>query len=1271
MSTRLEYEIVGAPPWLTSGGGDPGSYAGTPEPGRYDFVVRAHVVENDISSSVSEKRFTGDVQFQQPVWQTPAVQDASFTGVAQTMQIEATSYAARVRYSALDAPEGVTVSESGHVQYVFTEPGEHTVTIDATAYARDGDEAITAGLSEQRTAREFVMWMLQSTDARSAEEVISDVFQSLLDGSVPTGTPDSELWYSANPSEVDLYCDVRAFVYAAGPGNGQVDDATATLGLGGVDVVTHAVSPAQNGHVITFPATESTTETVHVVSGLDQRVFVLLFDRRDGTVSLHALPLHDDASTPPASSTIQSPAPTSWSGASWTRGSPEIVSAASFVSTTRDARVARMLSDLTVPEAWPLPYWFGAYLIDTAMDIHFVHDGRSFEVLQLDVPGLTGIGTNALEGTPTQAGSYDVRVRAFEDDTNLYSTATISMAAVLLQWTPASPDDIFARVGDAIDSTVTLANSHDAAIEAEPDTGDSGLTATVGSASVHISGTLLITGTHGVDAVASTTINGSTVSSSTRIAYYVANQLPVWVSPPVSDLAMGYAQTDVSITLLATAPEPVSYRISPNESAAPDETLEIQGATLTANVPDGPRTVTVDAVVDHETVEDTTIRLHAFTKTETRDLVEIASNSERDLAQSSTPQVAHATAYPASIPIYAAGTHIVYVFDIGDGSAALVCNDTVILTHSQPVGAATGSALALSGESDGTVHDVDAHRAVSVVSIYPSGATRARTGAVDASGSASVSGLNDDSLAIEFQLTGSATVGSVYVTPAFDPVPVAGASYALTPPHFVPSHPPAYVHTSDPFDVSAVTATPDQRLRFEVVGSNGVQLVSVNPETALVSAVAPTVDGSASVTLRARRTNGTWLDGIVPIEALTITWPTLDLGEATIGTTKRFPFAVTSTYDVVLDVPNSTTPNSISVSSPVGASGELEIVPDQAGLASAEVVATTKGVSRARDVSILVRHTAPVWDELGSASVTVFANSAFERAVSATSSGTPAYSIASVDPARAEDETAVTSDEGIIRSRLSGDATIYVRAAAPDGVTSVSDFALSVVAHEAGNVHGATAENPDGPQVVSLLSEIRSKVRFDVFARQLGAGSPMRFFPETDAVVLRDGGVLVYSIELDDTSDGDSERFVALRIPGIADVTHAVESSGTDIDVQIHAPSANDGASAPPPGRAEDGSVALAAGTVTSDGRIGGVWGAVLLVTWEKDGRVRVEVAPEAGTLWSIGTSSTGGAIPDVNATEVSFDVADASVCAIGGHMLSTFPTSARIADWWAGGAAT
>lgn len=1269
MGTLLEYEIVGAPPWLTRDDDAPGPYAGTPEPGNYDFVVRAHVVENNISSTVSEKQFTGAVQFQQPVWQTPALQDASFTGVAQTVQVEATSYAARVRYSAVGAPDGATVSDAGDLQYVFAEPGEHIVTVGATAYAREGEEVVTAGLSEPSATRDFIMWMLESLDGRTAEEVLSDLCQSLVDGSVPPGTPDSDLWYSADPAEVDLYCDVRAFVYAAGPGSGQVDDVTGTLGLGGVDVATHTVSPSQNGHVITFPATQTTAETVHVVSGLDRRVFVLLFDRRDGTVSVSALPLHDDTGPRSASPPVTSPAPTSWSGASWTRGSPETIGAACFVSTARDARVARILHELVVPRPWPLPLWSGAYLVGAAMTVNFAYDGRQFEVLSLDVPGLTGIGTDVLEGTLTQAGSYDIRVRATEIDTQMYSTATVSLVSVLLAWTPASSNDIFARVGDVIDVTLALAHSHEVIIEAEPDTNESGLTVTVTSPSVQVSGTLLITGTHGVDATASTTINGSTVSSTARISYYVANQLPAWVTPPVSDLAMGYSETDVVIALSATAPEPVTYRISPDEIVSQYETFDISSSNLTANLPEGPRSLLVDAVVDDETIQGTTVRFHAFSKTETRDLAEIASDSERDLASVNTPQVSHATSYPASIPVYEAGMHIMYVFDIGDGSAILRCNNVDIVTHSQPVGGDPGSALSLAGETGGTVHAVDARRAVSVVSIYPDGVTRARTGAVDASGSAPVPGLDGDNIAIDFQVTGTASVGSVYVTPAFDPVPAAGASYALTSPYFVSSDPPAYVHTSDPFDVPAVTVTPDQRLRFEVIESNGVQLVSVDAETALISAMA-SADGAASVSLRARRTNGTWLDGTVPIEAITITWPPLDLGEATVGTVKRFAFTVTSTYDVVLDVPDSTAPNAITVSSATGASGELEIVPDQAGPVSVEVIATTKGVSRARDVSVLVRHTAPIWDELGSASVTVFARSAFERTVSATSSGVPAYSIASVSPVRAENEAVVSSDTGIIRSRLPGDTVIEATAVTPDGVLNEADFVLSVTAYEAGEVFGATVENPDGPQIVSLLGDVRSKVRYDIFARQLGAGSPMRFFPETDGVVLRDGGVLVYSIELDDASGGDADRYVALRIPGIADVTHAVAASGTEIDVRIHAPGANDGSSAPPPGRSADGAAVLASGSVPPDGLVSGSLGAVLIVHWEADGRVKVALAPSA-TPWSIVAPGVGAAVPDVNATDVSFDVADVSACAIGGHMISTFPTSARIADWWAGGAST
>jgi hypothetical protein len=183
------------------------------------------------------------------------------------------------------------------------------------------------------------------------------------------------------------------------------------------------------------------------------------------------------------------------------------------------------------------------------------------------------------------------------------------------------------------------------------------------------------------------------------------------------------------------------------------------------------------------------------------------------------------------------------------------------------------------------------------------------------------------------------------------------------------------------------------------------------------------------------------------------------------------------------------------VTSGLGSVGELKIVPDLVGPASANVVATCKEISRVRTITILVRHTAPVWAGGDVVHETVFSRSAFERVVTATCSGAPSYSISARKPNRPGDDARVSSDTGTVRATLSGDATIYVRAPAPDSVTSETNMSIIVSAYDPGEVYGATSDNPGGPSIVSLLGSIRSKVRFGVFAQQIGAGEPLRFFP--------------------------------------------------------------------------------------------------------------------------------------------------------------------------------
>jgi hypothetical protein len=191
--------------------------------------------------------------------------------------------------------------------------------------------------------------------------------------------------------------------------------------------------------VIEFAATVNTLQATHVFPiGTRTGVFVALFDRRDRRVQVICL---RDTSVDPSqleSPSQPSPAPQYWSGATWVQGPSAGVGAASFVSTSRDPRVARMTTDMVVPRPWPLPFWMGAYLIGVPFNLTLTHPGRTFKVLDLNVLGVGGEGSGTVSGTPTELGAYDFVARATEVETGLYSTATLSIETIRLDWTPAS-----------------------------------------------------------------------------------------------------------------------------------------------------------------------------------------------------------------------------------------------------------------------------------------------------------------------------------------------------------------------------------------------------------------------------------------------------------------------------------------------------------------------------------------------------------------------------------------------------------------------------------------------------------------------------------------------------------------------------------------------------------------------------------------------------------------------------------------------------------------
>ena len=322
------------------------------------------------------------------------------------------------------------------------------------------------------------MWLLEALDTRQAEAIISDTVQSLIGGVPPELAPDA-ISYVADQNLVDGHCDVRAFVYAAGVREGYLGsggDPSATLSLGGVNVLTHTVSLGSSTHTLTFPpSVDNATPGSEFNFAIGTRigVFVALFDRRSRTIQVFTLP--DNIGDPPVagSPVVPSPAPQYWNGAAWQQSSFPAVGAASFVSTTQDPRIGRMIASqppnqLVMPRVWPLDFWGGVYLVGQDLEFKLEFPERDFEILALDIPGLSGLGSNTLRGVPTASGEFAFVARATEASTRLYSTATVDIEAVRLDWNPPT-QELFARVGDNISATITLTRSHPAVVEAHPE----------------------------------------------------------------------------------------------------------------------------------------------------------------------------------------------------------------------------------------------------------------------------------------------------------------------------------------------------------------------------------------------------------------------------------------------------------------------------------------------------------------------------------------------------------------------------------------------------------------------------------------------------------------------------------------------------------------------------------------------------------------------------------------------------------------------------------
>ena len=1300
VTRQLHFSLQDAPPWLVAVDGEY-KYTGTPEPGSYDFTVSAHVTENNIDSEVSEKRLTGLVQFQPPIWQTPAQLDAAFTNIDGAQLVNATSFAASVDYYQTESSSSdLALGQGGTISYNLTQPGANTITVEAVALASADSLLDTSSLDRSATLRQFMIWALQTLDSRSEVAIVSDITQSLVETTPPVEMPLRST-FAASAVDMDDYCDTRAVLYAVGPNadTSSVPDTPVTVSLvtdldgDGVDsghtanpVFTHTVGAAADAHVIGILDADGNTVSEHQVSsGRERGTFVAMFDRRNSTLVVHAVDRNTslvlDVGTPAQTCVL----PESWTGAELTDGNNTLACASVYVTTPQDPRVNRILGDLVgkEPSGWPLGSDLGGFRVGQPMSHVFAFSGRTFTIQNTNAPGLEGTGGAVVFGSPSEVGAWYVRVRALEDESQLYSSSDVLIDTVQLDWDSVPDAEVSARVADNIDVIVPLSRSQDASITYAIEPNTSGLSAAVDEATdtVTVTGTLAHTGLVSVSLQAMVTVRSSEVVSQTTLAFLVLNKLPIWDIPEESDIALQYATDLLVVPLSAVAPEPVTYRLASEEVPREGETLlEVIDSNLRMRLPDGKRSVVVEAVVDEDAVTPANIQAHAFDKLETRSLVDIVSESEAAIAQSAvvvaavseasveySPSKTHMTAFPDTgedREVYLDGVQMFFAFDLfrSTGRLTVKCGgiDLAALVRS---GDTSVQVTMLDSAAAQGVLDTPHGRGVCSVEVAPTGVVRLQILGLDVLGTYRVAPVPGDDLSVI--LEGGALVGSIHHVPNFDSTFELAHMYTLANPWFVDPNSLVYVHTGEPFQARATQETPEPGVfAFSIDDSLGISSLTVNEASAMIIGNVD-ADGDAFATVRATRSDSTWRSGRIVFHGLTLVWPeSLQLGTARVGELAVKDFVVTSSYDVTLALqePASDYPE-FQVTNSNGAAGQLSILADSPGDKLATVAAESQGVLRTRNVTVLVLHAVPVWSGESAHSISAFERSEAVRVAAASSTGDITYSVVGIEPQREGDYASIGDYDGLLRVWIesAGQVEVIVRATTTLDAQSTDLRVPAAAYYDGAYAYRASEEYPDGPPIAHLIPDMQSRAAFDVLAVQAAPGEALAFKPVTDQVVMRAGGVLMYHVWLEESA-GAGDGKVALRIPGLADIIMEYISA-TTISVQIFQPPAPAGARVA--GQAGEGAAQVAQGTV--QGSLD-VQGETLMVRWDAFGAIGVGLADQQQALvvCEAPQGASHGDVGDVTASTISFDVVDPRCAAVGGYMLSTFYESSRVHDWLA-----
>ena len=448
MAREVHFDIEGSPRWLTRVTAS-GAFEGIPEPGNYNFVVRAYITENGISSYVSVRRVEGVVQFQTPVWLTPQRLPAMFSNVPGTSQLQAVSYAAQVVYTLINTSPDAVLSQGGLLSYNLRSAGDNTFTVKATATPSGNAMPGVDALERPVRTRDFVVWCLSTQDARAPPALVSDLAQSAWE---QTGHTVS---FSSPQQEINQYCDTVVVVYAVSSAS-LSPDVTGELRFDGTRVLSHVCDATQK-HTITYGTTQS--KTVVQLTAQHQGVIVIaLFDRRRGTMFVRTITSLNGTPTVVQHPERLSTAPMEWTSVAWVDGAYGVGS--TFVTAAQDPRVDTIVQSLRWPLQWPLATDLGGAVIGRNFSNTFVFAGRTFRIASTAVPGLSGVGTNVVSGVPTTLGSYVMRVIATEDSTQLYTTQSVKLDAVRLEWQKSATEALRrVRVDDDVTETFDLVKS--------------------------------------------------------------------------------------------------------------------------------------------------------------------------------------------------------------------------------------------------------------------------------------------------------------------------------------------------------------------------------------------------------------------------------------------------------------------------------------------------------------------------------------------------------------------------------------------------------------------------------------------------------------------------------------------------------------------------------------------------------------------------------------------------------------------------------------------